>query len=126
MKIRFLLLLIYGITSFARADTCPHIEGLDPYHPPSGWTLAMPPVIEGETYDFGLAVHSYNGSFYYKQVLCKYEACPSAFCPAFTLLSAKKYEFPNTNAPPWDAKSSLNFTFTCKPVNHDPTVCSFQ
>lgn len=114
------------VTNISYADTCPDINGLDPFHPPTGWTLNVPPIIEGQTYYFGEAIHSLNGSFYYQQVICKYQACASAFCPAFSLLSNKQYITPKTKTSPWDALSKIAFTLTCRPTNNDPTSCVFQ
>jgi hypothetical protein len=117
-------LLLASPTIFA--DNCPDIKGLDPLHPPSGWTLNIPPIVEDQTYYFSEAIHSLNGSFYYQQVMCIYKACDSAFCPAFSLLSNTTYTSPILNSPPWDAKSRIAFTLTCKPEDHHPSRCVFQ
>ncbi len=123
-KIVVFFTVLLANTSFA--DTCPDINGLDPLHPPAGWTLNIPPIIEDQDYYFGEAIHSLNGSFYFKQVICKYQVCASAFCPAFSLLSNKQYEFPKTKSPPWDVQSRIAFTFTCRPEDNDPKHCVFQ
>lgn len=121
-----ILMFAASLNHLANADTCPPIRGLDPLKPPAGWTLLVPPVIAGETYYFGEAVHSLNGSFHYKNVICKYEACPTSFCPAFAILSDKQYELPNTRTPPWHYRSTISYTFTCRPADHDPSICVFQ
>jgi hypothetical protein len=123
-KILIMLLSVMG--SFAQADTCPPAKGLDLMHPPAGWKLLLPPAIEGQRYEFGAAIHSLNGAYYYEQVICKYESCPSHFCPAFALISDKTYQHPNTKAAPWDARSVLGFTFTCISPEHDPAHCVFS
>lgn len=126
LKKFFTLFTLLSILRISYADTCPDIKGLDPLHPPSGWTLNVPPIFEEQDYYFGEAIHSLNASFYYQQVICKYQACASAFCPAFSLLSNKPYVFPKTKSPPWDAASRIAFTLTCKPENNDPRSCIFQ
>lgn len=108
------------------ADTCPSAKGLDPMSPPAGWKLLLPPILENQKYHFGAAIHSLNGAYYYEQVICKYEACPSHFCPAFALISEKTYEYPNTKAAPWNERSVLGYTFTCISPDHDPTQCVFH
>lgn len=122
----FIFIILLFIPTISFADTCPEINGLDPFHPPSGWTLNVPPIIEGQTYYFGEAIHSLNGSFYYQQVICKYQACASAFCPAFSLLSDKQYITPKTKSPPWNAQSRIAFTLTCRPEDNNPKNCMFQ
>jgi hypothetical protein len=126
MKKHFLLLGIFFKLLPAYADTCPQIQDFTPTNPPPGWTLIMPPILDDQKYYFGSAIHSLNGSFYYLQVLCKYEACPSDFCPAFALLSNNAYNFPNTKTPPWNQRSRLKSTFTCTPPDHDPSHCVFN
>lgn len=121
-----LLSMILFFSDTGYGDTCPSIQEIDPFNPPTGWTLQIPPIIDGQEYYFSEAIHSMNGSFYFKQVICKYQACASAFCPAFSLLSNKQYAKPNTNAPPWDTKSRIAFTFTCRPIDNNPTNCIFQ
>lgn len=124
-KLRIASLLCF--VNLCYADTCPDIKGLDPFHPPAGWTLNIPPILEGESYYFNEAIHSLNGSFYYLQVICKYQTfCPSNFCPAFSLLSNKQYVMPKTKSPPWDATSKLGFTLTCRPDDNNPANCVFQ
>ncbi len=123
----FILSTLLWVSSTSYADTCPDIKGLDPYHPPMGWTLNVPPIIEGQNYYFGEAIHSLNGSFYFNRVICKYQACASAFCPAFSLLSNNKYiDYPTIKFPPWDASSRIAFTLTCRPTDNDPANCIFQ
>jgi hypothetical protein len=127
MKNYLLLFLVcIGLNKIAYADTCPPAEGLNPYNLPIGWSLLLPPVIAGENYYFSEAIHSLNGSFYYKQIICKYAACPTSFCPAFGILSTKAYNLPNTKMPPWHSLSVIAFTFTCRPADHNPTICLFQ
>lgn len=130
MELRILFKIIIIIFCFHNqtlfADTCPAAEGLNPSHPPAGWKLLLPPVLEGQHYFFGAAIHSINGAYYYEQVICKYEACPSTFCPAYALISDKTYQKPNSNAYPWNKRSVLAFTFTCIPDDHDPKNCTFN
>jgi|HubBroStandDraft_4_1064222.scaffolds.fasta_scaffold97944_2 hypothetical protein len=122
----FTLFILLCALNMSYADTCPDIKGLDPLHPPAGWTLNVPPIFEEQAYYFGEAIHSLNGSFYYQQVICKYQACASAFCPAFSLLSNKQYVNPKIKSAPWDVSSRIAFTLTCRPPNNDPTSCVFQ
>jgi len=123
-QIIFIVMLMKIIPIYA--DTCPPIQDFTPTKPPVGWILIMPPILDDPKYYFGSAIHSLNGSFYYQQVICKYEACPSEYCPAFALLSTSTYAYPNTKTPPWDARSRLRFTLTCMPSDHDPSHCIFQ
>lgn len=121
------VLILFGtLSDVMYADTCPDAFGLNPLDPPAGWKLLLPPVLDGQEYEFGAAIHSLNGGYYYGQVICKYQMCPSHFCPAFTIISEKVYEHPNTNAAPWDARSVLGFTLTCLAPNHDPAHCVFS
>lgn len=124
LKIFLALFCLYH--QIAIADTCPIAEGLNPSHPPAGWKLLLPPVLEDQHYFFGAAIHSINGAYYYEHVICKYEACPSTFCPAYALISDKAYQYPNSNASPWNKRSVLAFTFTCVPDDHDPSHCVFK
>lgn len=130
MKKGLIILCFLASVSFiskaAIATTCPAVQDFDPMRPPSGWALLVPPVISGETYYFVEAVHSLNGSFYFKQVICKYASCSSAFCPAFALLSNAQYESPNSKLPPWHATSTIGATLTCRPLTHDPAICLFE
>jgi len=126
MKKILIFSTLLWLSNSGYADTCPGINGLDPFHPPAGWTLNVPPIVEGQTYHFGEAIHSLNGSFYYQQVICKYQVCASAFCPAFSLLSNKQYDMPKTKTPPWNTSSRIAFTLTCRPDDNDPTHCVFQ
>jgi hypothetical protein len=121
-----MLFIICLVNQISWADTCPPALGLIPQSPPAGWSLLLPPVLEGQRYEFGAAIHSLNGAYYYGQVICKYETCPSHFCPAFALISDKTYDFPNTKTPPWNARSVLAFTFTCLAPDHDPEHCVFS
>ena len=120
------ILWVLLIINVAYADTCPPIKNLNPNKPPAGWTLQIPPIIDGQDYYFGETIHSLNGSFYFKQIICKYQACSSAFCPAFSLLSNAQYQQPATSEAPWNAKSKIAATYTCRPVDHDPANCVFQ
>lgn len=131
MKNCLIILLFLSCVSFinkvAMADVCPPISDLqNPEKLPAGWTLLVPPVLSGQDYEytFSEAVHSLNGSFYYKHVICKY-ACPIKMC-AFAILSDKTYELPNSRMPPWHNPSVIGATFTCRPINHEPNICIFQ
>ncbi len=128
MKNGLILLCFIACVSFinqlAVADTCPPISDMSPNRPPPGWSFLVPAVISEETYFFVEAVHSLNGSFYYKHVICKY-ACPIKMC-AFAIISDKIYELPNSKMPPWHHTSALGSTLTCRPANHDPAICVFQ
>lgn len=131
MKKRTMILLFglcVSMENLSFADTCPPAEGLDPNHLPAGWSLIVPPIFPGETYVFGEAVHSLNISFYYKQVICKYQACEIAqpFCPAFGILSDKTYNLPTTKTPPWHYRSTIGYTLTCRPPGHDTSICIFD
>lgn len=129
MKNRLIILCFLVYVSFipkAFASVCPSIGDFEPTRPPPGWSLLVPPIISGETYYFVEAVHSLNISFYFKQVICKYAACSTSFCPAFGLLSDATFELPNTKLPPWHATSTIGGTLTCRPLNHDPSICIFQ
>ena len=121
-------MFIFFYSVVAWGDSCPHPEDFNPTTPPAGWSLIVPPIIPGETYFFDEAIHSLNGQFYYKQVLCIYKdtLCPSPFCPAFTLLSDKTYDLPNSKMPPWNAPSTIVDTLTCESINHRPEDCVFQ
>jgi hypothetical protein len=119
----FVILIAFFCINFCLADTCPTAESLGLFHtPPPGWStlIGAPP---GDDYYFSEAVHSFNGTFYYKQVICRYEECPNCF--AFELLSDETYQLPNSNAPPWGAPSAIKWTYTCKPSDHNPDVCVF-
>jgi hypothetical protein len=127
MKNRLIILLItLSVSLSSHAATCPPAETLDPEHPPMGWSLLAPPIFEDQHYHFGKAVHSLNGSFYYLQVICEYETCPTFGCPKFSILSADTYETPNTDAAPWQTKPVIGYTVVCQPPNHDSFACSFQ
>ncbi len=126
MKKLLIIVMLLWFSNICDADTCPDIKGLDPFNPPIGWTLNIPPIVEGQNYYFGEAIHSLHGNFYYQQVICKYQACASAFCPAFSLLSSKQYITPKTKSPPWNASSRIAFTLTCRPENNNPQVCVFE
>jgi hypothetical protein len=108
------------------ADTCPRAQDLNPFLPPAGWSYLIPPFdpsIEG--YTFSSAIHSLNGAFYYQQVICRYEVCPSFLCPAFTLISNNTYQEPSESTPPWNHGSVLKYTLTCMPGDHNPEHCVF-
>ncbi len=126
LKTKSIIIFLILVSNKAFAETCPDIQTFDPLHPPAGWTLNVPPIIEDQSYYFGEAIHSLNGSFYFKQVICKYQACDSAFCPAFSLLSKGQYAYPNAKISPWDVVSRIAYTFTCHPIDHDPSKCNFQ
>lgn len=122
----FHFLLFGSLQSFA--DTCPRIKDLDPFIPPTGWSflISPDPSLPFEDYRFSGAIHSLNGYFYYLQVICRYDACPSFLCPAFTLISNKPYQEPSEPFPPWNHRSVLKYTLTCMPGDHDPAHCVFQ
>lgn len=124
IKLFSLLSILSSTITFA--DTCPVINGLNLSAPPAGWSVLLDPVVDGEKYRFSSAVHSINGAYYQDQVICKYSSCPNAFCPAFALISDKKYDLPNVKAFPWNERSILAYTFTCTPPDHDPSHCVFQ
>lgn len=126
MKKVVLCLLFVFLNTNSFADTCPSIENASPTNPPAGWSVLLQPAMDGQQYYFGAAIHSLSGAYYYGQVICKYEACPNAFCPAYALISNKTYALPNTKAAPWNARSILQFTFTCIPADHDPEHCVFR
>lgn len=121
-------LLVSLIYQAACANTCPTIAEFGQFgEPPAGWTLLIPSTIPfDDKFEFGSATHSLNGSFYYKQVICKYAQCLSTFCPAFTILSNDTYNLPNTPLPPWGAPSPIVRTLTCEPPDHDPSHCVFE
>jgi len=120
-------LILFLAGSLSWADTCPRIQDLHADHAPQGWTFLIPPSESSlEGYRFSSAIHSLNAYFYYLQVICRYDSCPSMFCPAFTLISNDTYELPNKNSPPWNHRSVLNRTLTCMPADHDPAHCQFQ
>ena len=124
--IRLFILLALLLTSTSNfAATCPSADGLDPRHPPAGWELQVPPIFEGQTYYFDEAIHSLNANFYYQQVICKYVACPSP-CPAFSLLSTQTFTKPDADYAPWDARSRILNTLTCRPADHSTSRCVFQ
>lgn len=117
--------LLWGsVESFA--DTCPRIEEIKTGLPPSGWTFLIGPNEAIENHSFSAAIHSLNGFFYYGQVICRYDACPSYLCPAFTLISTKIYQEPSEPTPPWNHLSVIQSTLTCMPGDHDPAHCLFQ
>ena len=120
------LLISGALSSSVFADTCPTINEASPYNPPAGWSTLLSPVIEGEHYQFNAAIHSLNGVYYNGQVICKYSSCPNSLCPAYALISDRTYELPNSKAKPWNQPSILAFTFTCMPMDHDPSHCIFQ
>jgi hypothetical protein len=123
--ILFFIASVSFINKVAMADACPPISDLkNPNDPPAGWKILVPPVLTEEDYYFSEAVHSLNGSFYYKQVICKY-ACPMNSC-AFAIISTKTYELPNTKMPPWHYPSTIGATLTCRPPSHQPDICIFQ
>lgn len=127
MRKRLIILLITSCVSLSsHAETCPAADTLDPAHPPAGWSILVPPIFEDQEYHFGKAIHSLNGSFYYLQVICEYETCPTFGCPKYSIISTNTYETPNTNATPWHTRPVIGFTFVCQPPNHDPAVCIFQ
>jgi len=117
--------LFGSVASFA--DTCPRINEIDPFMPPAGWTFLIGPSPDFpmETYHYSSAIHCL-GSFYYLQVICRYDSCGSFGCPAFTLISNNIYQEPSEPFPPWDHRSVLKYTLTCMPGDHNPVHCSFQ
>ena len=129
MKKIFILLLTLLACRSSLADTCPAVGSFTFSAPPPGWTflvLPIEPSIGMENYSFSSAIHSLNGTFYYKQVICRYDVCPSFLCPAFTLISNKTYEQPGEVRAPWNHRSVIAFTLTCMPGDHDPAHCVFQ
>src|SRR5690242_15503728 len=84
------------------ADTCPRIEEINSGLPPSNWEFLISPELPTNQYQFSSAIHSLNSIFYYEHVICRYDACPSYLCPAFTLISFKIYQEPSENRPPWN------------------------
>ena len=121
----FTFLLLASLKSLA--DTCPNMTELKPWLLPAGWTyLVGPPDLPAENYKFSAAIHSLNGAFYYEQVICRYDACPSYLCPAFSLISNNRYQEPSEARTPWNHLSVLRYTLTCMPGDHDPAHCVFQ
>jgi hypothetical protein len=119
-----LILLAVSLSSFA--DTCPRIIDINIHQPPKGWSMLIPPVIEGQSYYFDRAIHSLNGSFYYGQVICEYRSCGSFACPAFELLSDAVYINPEAKTPPWDDWPVIAQTLVCAPKDNDPAHCIFE
>jgi hypothetical protein len=127
MQNRLLILLIALLVSVAaRAQTCPPINEINIANPPVGWKLLLPPQIEGQTYHFGKAIHSLNGSFFYGQVICEYETCNSFDCPAIELLSDATYAKPYSIGGNWTQRANIAETIMCAPANHDPALCVFE
>lgn len=126
-KLRLIIpLLALHVSLSCYADTCPPVDTIDLNNPPAGWNVLLPPIIDGQTYHFGKAVHSLNISFFYQQVICVYEACATLGCPAFELLSESIYTSPEQKTSPWDARPSVRDTLVCAPASHDPKVCVFD
>jgi hypothetical protein len=127
MKTRLMITLITAAVSLsAYADTCPPVDSFDPHTPPAGWSLLLPPIVEGQKYHFDKAIHSLNGNFYYQQIICVYDTCPSMGCPAIELLSNNTYTQPDSAAAPWNAKTPISYTFACQPADNDPSKCVFS
>ena len=115
------------VSNHSLAATCPPIENLDFQNPPAGWTVLLPPFEDtNETFYFGSAIHSLNGSFYYKKVICEYETCPSWGCYKLEIISNATFENPNSTAAPWNHKPVIAHTLLCTPANHDPSACEFN
>ena len=119
-------LISAAVSLSGNAETCPPVSSFDPHVPPAGWTLLLPPIVEGQKYHFDKAIHSLNGSFYYQQILCVYDTCASLGCPAIELLSNSTFEQPDSNKAPWDASSPISHTFACQPADNNPSHCDFQ
>ncbi len=131
MKMRavlFLLPVLFLSSLKSFAETCPRIQEINPAMAPNGWTFLIgpQPEIALDKYQFSCAIHSLNGYVYYGQVICRYDACPSYLCPAFTLISTKTYQEPSNPQSPWDHLSVLRFTLTCMPGDHNPAHCVFE
>jgi hypothetical protein len=127
MKKRLIITLIaLSVSLSGMAATCPPADGLNPGQLPAGWSILVAPIIQGQTYHFGKAIHSLNGNFNYQQVICQYQTCPSFGCPAFTIISTGTFQYPESNAAPWDARPVIGSTLVCFPPNHDPSVCIFR
>lgn len=115
-------LLLASLSSLA--DTCPRLQDFNYVQPPKGWSFLIGPDFI-ETYTFSAAIH-FLGALYHEQVVCRYEACSSSFCPAFTLISDKAYQEPSEPKAPWNHYSVLGHSLTCMPADHDPAHCIFQ
>jgi hypothetical protein len=127
MKKRLIITLIaLSVSLSGMAATCPPAEGLDLKRLPTGWNILVAPIFQGQTYHFGKATHSLNGSFYYQQVICQYQTCSSFGCPAFTIVSNGTFQYPESDAAPWDARPVIRPSLVCFPPNHDPSVCIFR
>jgi hypothetical protein len=125
MRNRILIIALSLYVSASYADTCPPAQSINPQTPPAGWTLFMSPLYAGENYYFVQAVHSLNANYYFQQVFCTYQTCPSFSCPTFTLLSNVTYQFPNSNNAPWNTAPPIVNTIVCFPKNNDPLQCVF-
>jgi hypothetical protein len=127
MKTRLMITLITAAVSMsAQADTCPTADSFNPNTPPPGWNLLLPPVVQGKKYQFDKAIHSVNGNFYYQQIICVYDTCPSMGCPAIELLSNNTYTQPNSADAPWNAKTPIGNAYACQPADNDPAKCVFS
>jgi len=125
-KCSIIPLLSLFVSISAWAAICPAVQNVDPLHPPAGWSTLLPPYDDTtDTYYFGSAIHSFNGSFYFKQVICEYETCPSFGCYKFEIISNDPFEMPNSNAAPWNHRPVIAYTLLCTPPDHNPSVCEF-
>lgn len=128
MKNRLILLMLSFFllgSNMGLADTCPRAQDLDLTQPPAGWTYWIGPDWISKNYTFSSAIH-FLGSFCHEQIVCRYEACSSYFCSAFTLISNQTYQEPSEARAPWNHRSVLRYTLTCMPADHDPAHCVFQ
>jgi hypothetical protein len=134
MKSRLIITLITAVVSLsalmgtmaAIADTCPAAGSFDPNTPPAGWSMILPPIVQGQKYQFNKAIHSLNPAFYYLQVVCVYMACLKGGCPGIEIVSDITYDLPVDKTSPWNKRPTILNTLVCEPGGNNPQECVFS